>query len=89
MIRLLSDIEADKYDGVLCMDIDRLGRVDTKDRGIILDTFKSHDTKIITPRKIYNLNDEIDEFSTEIQMLMARQELKRLRSVCRPAFAKA
>lgn len=78
MIRLLSDIEADKYDGVLCMDIDRLGRVDTKDRGIILDTFKSHDTKIITPRKIYNLNDEIDEFSTEIQMLMARQELKKI-----------
>lgn len=78
MIRMLSDIEADKYDGVLCMDIDRLGRVDTKDRGIILDTFKTHRTKIITPRKIYDLNDEIDEFSTEIQMLMARQELKKI-----------
>lgn len=78
MIRLLSDIEKDQYAGVLCMDIDRLGRVDTKDRGIILDTFKSHNTKIITPRKIYDLNDEIDEFSTEIQMLMARQELKKI-----------
>lgn len=78
MIRLLSDIEADKFDGVLCMDIDRLGRVDTKDRGIILDAFKSHNTKIITPRKIYDLNDEIDEFSTEMQMLMARQELKKI-----------
>lgn len=78
MIKLMSDIEADKFDGVLCMDIDRLGRVDTKDRGIILDTFKSHNTKIITPRKIYNLNDELDEFSTEIQMLFARQELKKI-----------
>lgn len=78
MIKLLSDIENDKYDGVLCMDIDRLGRVDTKDRGIILDTFKTHDTRIITPRKIYNLNDELDEFSTEIQMLFARQELKKI-----------
>ena len=78
MVKLMSDIEEDKYDGVLCMDIDRLGRVDTKDRGIILDTFKSHNTKIITPRKIYNLNDELDEFSTEIQMLFARQELKKI-----------
>ena len=78
MMRLMSDINADKYDGVLCMDIDRLGRVDTQDRRIILDTFKSHNTKIITPRKIYDLNDEIDEFSTEIQMLMARQELKKI-----------
>lgn len=78
MVKLLSDIEQDKYDGVLCVDIDRLGRVDTKDRGIILDTFKTHNTCIITPRKVYNLNDELDEFSTEIQMLFARQELKKI-----------
>lgn len=78
MIRLLSDIEKNIYDGVLCVDIDRLGRVDTKDRGIILDTFKSHNTKIITPRKIYDLNNDIDEFSTEIEMLLARQELKKI-----------
>lgn len=78
MVKLLSDIEEDKYDGVLCMDIDRLGRVDTKDRGIILDTFKTHNTRIITPRKLYDLNDELDEFSTEIQMLFARQELKKI-----------
>ncbi len=78
MIKLLTDIENDKYSGVLCMDIDRLGRVDTKDRGIILDAFKTHNTRIITPRKLYDLNDELDEFSTEIQMLFARQELKKI-----------
>lgn len=78
MIKLMSEIETGKYDGVLCMDIDRLGRVDTKDRGIILETFKTAQTKILTPRKIYDLNDELDEFSTEIQMLMARQELKKI-----------
>lgn len=78
MMRLMSDIECNKYDGVLCVDLDRLGRVDTKDRGIILDAFKSHNTLIITPNKTYNLNDELDEFSTEIQMLFARQELKKI-----------
>ncbi len=78
MIRLIGDIEKGKYAGVVCMDIDRLGRVDTKDRGIILDTFKENDTKIVTPSKTYDLSDEIDEFSTEMQMLFARQELKKI-----------
>lgn len=78
MIRLLSDVEQGKYAGVLCMDIDRLGRVDTRDRGIILETFKASHTLILTPRKIYDLDDDIDEFSTEMQMLIARQELKKI-----------
>lgn len=78
MIRLLNEIENGTYNAVICMDIDRLGRVDTKDRGIILEAFKDNDTKIITPQKTYDLNDEIDEFSTEMQMLFARQELKKI-----------
>lgn len=78
MMRLMQDVGAGKYRGVLCMDIDRLGRVDTKDRGIILDCFKSTNTLIITPQKTYDLSDEIDEFSTEMQMLFARQELKKI-----------
>ena len=78
MIRLLNDVEQGLYGGVICMDIDRLGRVDTKDRGIILNTFKESGTKIITPTKTYDLSDEIDEFSTEMQMLFARQELKKI-----------
>lgn len=78
MMRLMNDIENGMYSGVLCMDIDRLGRVDTKDRGIILETFKDNNIKIVTPAKTYDLSDEIDEFSTEMQMLFARQELKKI-----------
>lgn len=78
MIRLLNDIDKDMYTAVICMDIDRLGRVDTKDRGIIIETLKEHNCRIITPQKTYDLNDEIDEFSTEMQMLFARQELKKI-----------
>lgn len=78
MVKLMNAVENKKYDAVLCIDIDRLGRVDTRDRGIILDTFKTSETLIITPNKTYNLNDELDEFSTEIQMLFARQELKKI-----------
>ncbi|RPF41887.1 DNA invertase Pin-like site-specific DNA recombinase [Hydrogenoanaerobacterium saccharovorans] len=76
MLQLLADVEANKYDAVLCMDIDRLGRSSMSDQGVILETLKQNDTKIITPRKFYDLNNDIDETYSEFESFMARQELK-------------
>lgn len=76
MLCLLSEIEKSSYTAVLCMDIDRLGRGAMSEQGIILETFKANKTKIITPRKIYDLCDEIDEEYTEFETFMARRELK-------------
>ena len=36
MLRLLEDVAAGKFDGILCMDIQRLGRGSMSDQGIIL-----------------------------------------------------
>lgn len=76
MLRLLNDIESGKYTGVACMDIDRLGRSSQKDTGIILETLKDNNTVIITPSKIYDLNDDFDEQSVEMQSFIARQEYR-------------
>ncbi len=76
MLELLHDIEDGRYTGVLCMDIDRLGRGNMKEQGLILETFKSAGTAIITPDHIYDLNNELDETATEFKTFMARQELK-------------
>lgn len=76
MLNLLQDIEAGKYTAVACMDIDRLGRSSQKDTGIILETFKDNNIVIITPAKIYDLNDDYDEQSVEMQSFLARQEYK-------------
>ncbi|WP_131047438.1 recombinase family protein, partial [Clostridioides difficile] len=57
MLELLGEIKNNNYDAVLVMDIDRLGRGNMQDQGLILDTFKKSKTKIITPRKTYDLND--------------------------------
>jgi site-specific DNA recombinase len=76
MIELLQEVEENKYDAVLVMDIDRLGRGNMKEQGVILETFKDSKTKIMTPQKIYNLDDELDEQMTEMQTFIARQELK-------------
>jgi len=79
MLRLLSNIESGLHPAVLCMAIDRLGRSSQKDGGIILETFKENDTAIITPQKTYNLKDEFDETSVEMQSFLARQELKSIK----------
>lgn len=76
MLELLKEVEANKYNGVLVMDIDRLGRGGMKDQGIILDAFKESNTKIITPSKTYDLNNEYDEEMTEFKTFFARRELK-------------
>lgn len=76
MNELLREVEAGEYDAVLVMDIDRLGRGDMQEQGLILNTFRASDTKIITPSKTYDLKDESDELMTEIQTVFARQELR-------------
>ncbi|MCC8160078.1 MAG: recombinase family protein [Oscillospiraceae bacterium] len=88
MVRLLQDIEHDKYSAVVCMEIDRLGRSSQKDGGIILETFQEHNVYIITPNKTYNLNDEIDEQSVEMQSFIARQELKSIKRRLRKGVEK-
>lgn len=76
MIALLHEVEAGAYEAVLCMDMDRLGRGNMQEQGLILDTFKKSATKIITPRKTYDLHDEFDEEYSEFEAFMARKELK-------------
>lgn len=76
MLRLLQDVEDGHYDCVLCMDLDRLSRGRMKDQGIILDAFKDSGTLIVTPEKIYDLADEIDEEYAELKTFMSRREYK-------------
>jgi DNA invertase Pin-like site-specific DNA recombinase len=76
MLELLKEVEAGMYDAVLCMDMDRLGRGNMKEQGLILETFQQSKTKIITPRKTYDLSNEWDEEYTEFETFMARRELK-------------
>lgn len=76
MIELLNEVDSQKYDGVLVMDMQRLGRGDMQDQGIILKTFKESNTKIITPQKTYDLNNDFDEEYSEFEAFMSRKELK-------------
>lgn len=79
MLRLLKDVEAEEFDAVLCIDIDRLGRGSMAEQGIILETFKSSGTKIMTPGKTVDLDNDADEDYTEFKTFLSRQELKMIK----------
>ncbi|AVP54487.1 site-specific recombinase [Clostridium tetani] len=76
MLELLKEVENKQYTGVLVMDMQRLGRGNMQDQGIILETFKKSNTKIITPMKTYDLSNDFDEEYTEFEAFMSRKELK-------------
>ena len=73
---LLKDVESNKWAGVLVMEVQRLARGDTEDQGIVAKTFKYSNTKIITPSKTYNPNNEEDEEYFEFGLFMSRREYK-------------
>ncbi|MDD6488920.1 MAG: recombinase family protein [Clostridia bacterium] len=76
MQKLLADVSRKMWDGVLVMDIDRLARGNSIDQGIISQTFRFAGTKIITPLKIYDPNNEFDEEYFEFGLFMSRREYK-------------
>ncbi len=79
MQQLLADCESGAFQAVLCMDIDRLGRGSMAEQGYILDTLKQAHIRLITPRKTFDLNNDLDETYTEFESFIARQELKAIK----------
>ena len=76
MQRLLTEVDAGEWDGVIVMEVERLARGDTVDQGIVAQSFKYSSTLIITPSKIYDPNDEFDEEYFEFGLFMSRREYK-------------
>lgn len=76
MQKLLSAVERGAFSGVLVMEVERLARGDTIDQGIVAQTFKYSGTKIITPVKTYDPENEFDEEYFEFGLFMSRREYK-------------
>ncbi len=76
MQRLLAAVETGRYDGVLVMEVPHLARGNTRDQGVISETFQYSGTKIITPEKTYDTLDDADEEYFEFGLFMSRREYK-------------
>ena len=77
MKEVLLEIESPKKLGVFVVDIDRIGRPDALDTGLLIQAFELTDTKILvaTPPKIWDLTDEFDRDYFEDSLRQARKFL--------------
>ena len=72
--QLLEDVGAGLWDGVLVVDVDRLGRGDSIDQGVIMQTFLYAGVLIVTPDKVYDPSDDSDAEFFEIKLFFSRRE---------------
>ena len=73
---VLSIVERQDIKAVVCIEVERLARGSSIDQGIIAQTFLYTNTKIITPFKIYNLENDDDLSYFEDGLFQARKYLK-------------
>lgn len=77
MKEVLLEIEDPKKLGVFVVDIDRIGRPDALDTGLLIQAFELTDTKILvaSPPKIWDLTDDFDKEYFEDSLRQARKFL--------------
>ncbi|MGL4741643.1 MAG: recombinase family protein [Sarcina sp.] len=73
LTNLIENIE--KYDGVVCIHIDRLSRNELH-QALLTQIFKEHNVKVITINKEYDFTKENDILLGDFEKLIARQELR-------------
>jgi site-specific DNA recombinase len=78
MQELLRRVQQGEVDGVLVVDLDRLGRGDMLDQGLIDRAFRESGTKIITPTDVYDPEEESWELIFGVKSIISRQELKQI-----------
>lgn len=76
MQQLLEEVNGGRWDGVLVMEIERLARGDTIDQGVVAQAFRYSATKIVTPLKTYDPDNEFDEEYFEFGLFMSRREYR-------------
>lgn len=87
--KLLENAKASKYDAVLVIAYDRLGRGDKMDQGLIERIFKESDTLIITPKHTIDLNDEQGEMQADFEGFLARMEYRKIKGRLRDGKIRA
>ncbi|MED3571912.1 recombinase family protein [Cytobacillus praedii] len=71
---LMDLVEEGRIDVVLCIDQDRLSRLDTISWEYLKSTLRSNGVKIAEPGNIVDLENEDDEFISDIKNLIAKRE---------------
>lgn len=76
MRKLLKRIESPKIKAVLVVEVQRLSRGDLEDCGRLIKLLRYTNTMVITPQKIYDLNDEYDRDGFERELKRGNEYLE-------------
>ena len=79
MQQLLEDIESGRWGGILVVEVERLARGNSIDQGILSQAMVYTGCKILTPNKVYDPANEMDEEYFEFGLFMSRREYNTIR----------
>lgn len=74
--KVLKLIESPKVKAILTVEVQRLSRGDLEDAGRLIKILRYTNTLVITPTKIYNLNDEYDRDAFERELKRGNEYLE-------------
>lgn len=77
-MKILTLVSQGYYVGILAVDEQRVTRGDLLDQGIILAKLRTANCLIVTPNKIYDLNNESDDNDIQFRLMYSRMEYRRI-----------
>lgn len=81
ILKLLKAIEDPKIRGIIVVDVQRLSRGDLEDAGRLIRLLRYTKTFVITPYKIYDLNDDFDRDAFERELKRGNEYLEYFKKI--------
>lgn len=81
ILKLLKAIENPKIRAIIVVDVQRLSRGDLEDAGRLIKLLRYSKTFVITPYKIYDLNDEFDRDAFERELKRGNEYLEYFKKI--------
>lgn len=81
MLKLLKEIENPRIKAILVVEVQRLSRGDLEDAGRLIKLLRYTNTKVITPQKTYDLNDEYDRDAFERELKRGNEYLEYFKKI--------
>lgn len=81
MQNVLKMIEGPRYRGVVCVDVQRLGRGDLEDQGRMIKVLQFSNTKVLTPNQWFDLSNKFDKKFFEQKMRESKEYLDYIKEI--------
>lgn len=79
--KVLTMLEKEEIDGILCLNCSRLSRGDLVDCGNLINILEITNTLVLTPQKIYNLKDKYDKRFFKDELLRGNDYLETVKEL--------